>query len=575
MSVSLLRLENTFSRGSTQVLRLYLRTAFKACDAENIDVLPKSRKACALLALIALSETRSISRIRAATLLWSSLERRRSLTRLRDTLYHLQREFNSVGLEPLRLDHRSIAFKTETIWIDLDHIAREDMPRVGSDEEFLIELDGIDPALDGWLKRIREERFFQSNASEFCDVRILPTRVQSRSKAGPSIAIVEFEPTGPRTDRQIARALTEEVGSALARLRWLSTVTRNTKGQHLSISNDDLSKIADYVLVGNLQADGLQYRLSIKVMDLKNSNIIVWVDSFKQILSAGFEFQEDIAAAVAARLDTELLFIEANKWQPPSLLQKDNAYTSVLRAIPAIYRLERESFLGAGNILEDAVEADRDSALAQSWLAYWHLFLIGQGWASNPSQSMTQAGKAADKAMMLDPKDARAFTIAGHVKAYLNRQLDKATALHELALQINPALALGWHLFGVTHAYAGRHDEAYRCILRCRELAPNDPHGFFAEGALGIVHLLRSEYEAAADVGRRVTERHPHFTSAYKSYLSALGHLGRKVEAAGVLQRLKRLDSRFTLQSFRATAPYGRRQDLEHFISGLRLAGLV
>jgi tetratricopeptide (TPR) repeat protein len=177
--------------------------------------------------------------------------------------------------------------------------------------------------------------------------------------------------------------------------------------------------------------------------------------------------------------------------------------------------------------------------------------------------------------MMLDPKDARAVTIAGHVKAFLGRRLEEAATLHELAIQINPALPLAWHLYGITHAYAGRLGEAYAAVSRCRELAPDDPHGFYAEGALGIIHLLRGDHDSAIAIGRRVTERHPQFSSAYKSYLAALGHLGRKAEAADVLERLLKLEPRFSLQRFRAMAQYQRTQDLEHFITGLRLAGLT
>ena len=247
----------------------------------------------------------------------------------------------------------------------------------------------------------------------------------------------------------------------------------------------------------------------------------------------------------------------------------------MLQAIPAIHRLERESFLGAGHALEQAVALDRELALAQSWLAYWHVFFVGQGWAINPAQSMSRAGRAAERAMMLDPKDARSVTVAGHVKAFLSRRLDEAAALHELALQLNPAMPLAWHFAGVTHAYSGRLAEAHRCITHCLELAPADPHGFFAEGALGIVCLLQRDHEGAVKIGRRVTERHPQFTSAFKSYLSALGHLGQRAEAATVLQRLRVLEPRFSLQRFRASAPYQRAEDLEHYTAGLRLAGLT
>ena len=120
-----------------------------------------------------------------------------------------------------------------------------------------------------------------------------------------------------------------------------------------------------------------------------------------------------------------------------------------------------------------------------------------------------------------------------------------------------------------------RLDEAFDAISTCLELAPDDPHGFFAESAFGIVHLLRHDHAAAVAICRRVTERHPHFTSALKTLIAALGHLGRRTEAEQTLQRLQALEPGFSLRSFRGAAPYQRPQEIDHFINGLRLAGVT
>ncbi|WP_199729282.1 hypothetical protein, partial [Corallococcus sp. CA053C] len=102
-----------------------------------------------------------------------------------------------------------------------------------------------------------------------------------------------------------------------------------------------------------------------------------------------------------------------------------------------------------------------------------------------------------------------------------------------------------------------------------------DPHSFFADGAAIIVALLSGRHEAAADTGRKVTQLHPRFSAAYKPYLAALGHLGEQREAAVVHRRLLQLEPDFSLRSFRTTAPFARREDLEHYCAGLSLAGVV
>ncbi len=509
-------------------------------------------------------------------MLWSNLERATGLARLRNTLHHLQRELAEFGLEPFRVDDQSIALRSNAFTLDIEPDSLNGAKKLGTERRFLFELEGIDPAFDRWLTHIRDERFAKLSPIESPEVVSETSGLRLRLEDRPTVAVAvtEIESVGQAVEEQFARALTEEVGSALARMRWFRTITRDARGHRLSAGSADVSSIANYLLVGTLQCEDGRYRLLLKLLDFTFSGSVVWVESFEGPAAATFTIQRKLANVVAARLDTDLLIIEAERRRRLPL-QKNDSYSLVLIAIPAIFRLDRDSFLGAGHALEEAIEADREFALAYSWLAYWHMFLIGQGWATNPFQSMEQAGKAAERAMIIDPRDARAMTIAGHVKAFLGGLLNEAAALHELAIQTNPALALAWHLYSVTHAYAGRLDDAFRCISHCLELAPSDPHGFYAEGALGIVQLLRGEYEAAAEIGRRVTERHPQFSSAYKSYLAALGHLGCKAEAAAGLQRLRALEPRFSLQRFRASARYRRAEDLECFISGLRLAGLT
>ena len=558
--------EQTPAAAQEAGLRLQLTPRLQMTARGGVSLLPKSRKARALLVLIALSDSRTVTRQQIAGLLWTSVERADALARLRDTLHNLQKELREAEADVLLLRDATIAFREGAVLV-------QDDAEAAAGSQFLSELDGLDPAFDQWLMRLRQHRQ-QRRQTQMGDAGDHADAARPLARRGPSVVVTAFDTMGLRSEEAFGRALGEEVATALARLRWFSVITRGRDGRRLSSGSEDLSKFADYALLGSLQADKTQYRLAVKLMDL-GSCAIVWAAAFVEDKTAGFGVQDRFAERVAACLDIELLVIEAAGHRSAAPGRRGEAYSLVLQAIPAIHRLERDPFLGAGHALEQAVALDRELAMAHSWLAYWHVFFVGQGWAINSAQSMTRAGRAADRAMMLDPKDARGVTVAGHVKAFLSRRLDEATALHELALQLNPSMALAWHFAGVTHAYSGRLAEAHRCISHARELAPGDPHGFFAEGALGIVRLLQKDHEAAAAIGRRVTERHPQFTSAFKSYLSALGHLGQRAEAAAVLQRLRVLEPRFSLQRFRATAPYQRAEDLEHYTAGLRLAGLT
>jgi tetratricopeptide (TPR) repeat protein len=199
---------------------------------------------------------------------------------------------------------------------------------------------------------------------------------------------------------------------------------------------------------------------------------------------------------------------------------------------------------------------------------------VGQDWADDPKGMMAEAGRLAEQAIVLDPFDARALSIAGHVRAFLHRRLREAAALHERALSLNPNLAMAWALSAVTHAYAGDPDEAERRNNRYKKLSPMDPHAFFFDAFFVLIYLMKRDYESAVEMGRTVSEINPSFSASYKPYLAALGHLRRDKEAAVVLRRLLTIEPDFTIERFITTTPLERESDRHHYTEGLRLAGV-
>jgi tetratricopeptide (TPR) repeat protein len=250
------------------------------------------------------------------------------------------------------------------------------------------------------------------------------------------------------------------------------------------------------------------------------------------------------------------------------------AYDLMLRSIPLIGRLEREAFMQAGEYLSRAIELEPEYAGAHAWYAYWLMFLVGHGWTDNPAAAMEEAGQHAERAVALDPYDARGLTIAGHVRAFLHRRLHEAIALHERALSLNPNLAMAWALSAIAYAYAGDPEEAERRNNRYKKLSPLDPHAFFFDAFFILIHLLKRDYESAVAVARAVTEMNPSFSATYKPYLAALGHLGRTQEAVVVRRRLLAIEPDFTVARFIASSPLERSSDRDHFAQGLRLAGV-
>jgi tetratricopeptide (TPR) repeat protein len=181
----------------------------------------------------------------------------------------------------------------------------------------------------------------------------------------------------------------------------------------------------------------------------------------------------------------------------------------------------------------------------------------------------------ADAAVAMDPNDARALTLAGHVRGFLLRRPSEAAVLHERAISLNPNLAIAWCFSGFTLSYLGDHATALARMNKAIELSPSDPHLFFFQAAIIMPLLLLGEYEQAAAAGRKAAELNPWFSSSFKGLLAALGHLGQVKEAASVMARLLRLEPDFTVRDAIARSPIGLSADIDRYADGLRRAGLA
>jgi len=374
----------------------------------------------------------------------------------------------------------------------------------------------------------------------------------------------------------ILPGLAEEMTAAMSRFRWISCMTGGapTVGSEIAKPADRRERLdVDYLLDSTMQCSRRHMRIIVRLLDLHAGSNVIWAQRFDREVDDALAVQGEIAAETSAQIDPELLMREGER-RTADGSQEMSAFDLTLRAIPSIYRLEPSSFHAAGDLLAAAVALEPGSAAAHAWWAYWHLLLVGQAWADEPFAATARAGELADRAVTLDPGDARALTLVGHVRGFLHKRPEEACVLHERALSLNPNLPLAWCFSGLAHSYLGRHEEAVEQITRAQFLSPHDPHAFFFDMALMMPHFLQGEFAKAQAVGRRAIELNPGFTSTYKGYLATLGQLGLEQEAGRVLARLLALEPRFCIRCALEQSPMTRQSDLALYADGLRRAGL-
>ena len=391
------------------------------------------------------------------------------------------------------------------------------------------------------------------------------------------LGVMPFRSIVSNGDPAFSQGLAEEITTAFSRFRWITCVgpasvaalADEPPGETERWHELDL----DFLIEGSFRKKGNGITVLLRLANMRGSGGISWGRRFDGLLPDVLDLQDRIASETAAQVAPELLVWEGLEAKSRPRVNP-TAYDMMLRAIPAVYRLNEQAFRQSGQLLEQSLALDPENAACHSWLAHWYHLSVGQGWEPDAIQAIERADYLAQQAVMLDPDDARGFTVAGHVRAFLHKDSEGALRLHERAIALNPNLALAWCYSGLAHSYLGEHNEFIRRIQQAQRLSPHDPHSFYFDMALVMPFLLTGQYEAAARLGRRARDAHPGFSSTYKGLLAAVGHLRSAQEAAGVRKELFKLEPHFSLREARARSPLLRQKDLDCYIDGLRLAGV-
>ena len=615
-------------------MRLWLRLLgdFEACLPSGKSVLPISKKARGLLALVAAQMPQPLRREFAAGLLWSSKPKDHAANSFRQALRELQLSLLAAGQPPLLVTGSGrLSFAPDCVWIDIHQPAliKWKPESEGAMGPLLLcqNLQGLDPAFDAHLERMWKNLVFQQAfvpvakdvEQHYRDLYLPPWEQQAEAPDSPPallgdkqallpssavasisvpergepvrqpahapdlapgqgwrIAILPFRYLGVPIDSGLSLSMAEEVASAMARFRMPRLTATASFWDQDAVVPDALLRAKElkleYVIAGTIQSSGTHMRVTVSLLDLGMEYEMIWSCRFDGSTEDLFGLQDLIASRTVAQVDPELM--QRHQFRGESVRTPNSAsYQAVLTAIQWIYRPDKTRFLRARDLLTSAIETDPDYAAAHAWLAYWYIMGVGQGWVDTAPDLETFAGIAAEKAVVLDPLDARGITIAGHVKSYLLHDVDSALALHARAIALNPYLQVAWAMSSFAHTYDGHHQVASDHAQTGIDLSPSDPHVFFIELAAALANFFLKRLDRAESFATSVLERKPGHAAALRLKLAILGHLGNSAGAKVCFQRLQAADNRATISGITSRAPF-RQADVEYYREGLRRAGV-
>jgi TolB-like protein/class 3 adenylate cyclase len=385
----------------------------------------------------------------------------------------------------------------------------------------------------------------------------------------PSIAVLPFTNlSGDPEQEYFVDGMVEEIITALARIRWLFVIARNSsftyKGQAVDVKRVGRELGVRYVLEGSVRKAGQRVRITGQLIDAVTGTHL-WADHIDGSLEDVFDLQDKVASSVAGVIEPTLQAAEiARSAGPPT----DNlaAYDLYLRAYAMLWSSARQ-IPGALRLLEQAIERDPRYGPALVWAAVCYARLCLDGWSEDPETDSRKGADLARRALEVARDDPGILANAAFALAYFGEDIGAMMALVDRALALNPNYARGWHLSGNLRLYAGQPDIAIKHIEASLRLSPRARVGM-SFSVLGAAHFASRRFDEAVPKLLLAIQEDPNYPPPYRSLAACYAHMGRLDDAREVVKRLRAITS----VVLNDASVLRNAEHRELYLSGLRLA---
>jgi len=415
-------------------------------------------------------------------------------------------------------------------------------------------------------------------------VRVYRVRAACAASNGPptltlpdkaSIAVLPFANlSGDPEQEYFADGMVEEIITALARIRWLCVIARNStfayKGRAIDAKQIGRELGIRYLLEGSVRKSSDRVRITAQLIDATNGAHL-WADRFDGSLEEVFDLQDKVAISVAGVIEPTLRQAEierARRKRPDSLA----AYDLYLRALPHAFTAMPENADKALTLLVKAIELEPDFAAAHAIIAWCHEQQYLRGGLQEETRNA--ALRHARHAMATGSDDAVALATAGFVIAAAGRDYETAVTAFDRSFALSSSSALAFGFSSIVRAWMGADAIAVEHANRALRLSPFDPLIYVPYLGLAYAHFAAGRFEEAAAAAHMASQSNPRFTVPHMLHAAALGMLGRREGAMTAVERLLELQPGITVATAILSARCVNPKHIDALENALRRAGL-
>ncbi len=394
--------------------------------------------------------------------------------------------------------------------------------------------------------------------------------------AKPSIAVLPLQNlSGDPGQEYFVDGFTDTIITELSRFRELFVIARSStftyKGKAINVQQVARELGVHYVLEGSVQKIGERLRVTAQLVNAATGHH-VWAERYDREVKDLFAVQAEVTQQIVATVGLEdtgpltRAALECAKRKPTDNLE---AYDYYLLGLEHEIRFTKEDLGVARKLFQKAIELDPEFARPYGNLVFNYYWDWLWEWSDCPAESAKRALECAHKAVALDPADAYGRWALGAMYLYLKRRYDEAVSEYERALTLNPNFADLLADWGVALAHLGRADEGIEVIKKAMRLSPHYPDWYLECLGTGYYHARR--YEDAIAALNRMSRNNPN-SSVYLA--ASYAQSGREAEARAVATGILEAKPDFCLKRWAEKEAFKNQADLNHFVDGLRKAGL-
>jgi AraC-like DNA-binding protein len=364
----------------------------------------------------------------------------------------------------------------------------------------------------------------------------LPIRYVASGYERPTIAITPI--VAREAEVPLARDVAEELAMALMRAGMAVT---------------DKPGAARYHLRGTLRRDEQQGHLTFRLVEVATGRHIC---AYRHDSESDEDLaDESLATTIAAAMQPALRAaeIERARHKPDTEL---TAQDLTLKALPYALALDMEGNKRALNLLERAMEADSNYAMAVALSAWCYGQRIVYHFTNDTAQDRARSLNLAHRAVGMGG-DATVLAVLGNAFGVM-REFELASRVTEKALALDGSSYWAWSRSGMLDICNGRLESGAERLHIALDLCPDDPLAFNSMIGIGAAHFQAGRYaEAVRWYERAIGEHH---SAVWANYCLCPAYVlcSRRPEALRSLAALLQLYPELTISRVTAGIPFGQ-----------------